>query len=317
MENNERKHNMPPGQRPARAAATRQGGAGAPCGALPAVNYVCECNRAFSAETLHPLVSLIDMSAPSDGSRIKTDCYAVVLKRRAAAGRRYGWSHYDFADATLLFVTPSKDIDLCTADGKMLIFHPDLVRCTPLGMRLRDYTFFRYRQDESLHISRCEERVVERCLTAISDELAWGVDEYSKAIISTSIELLLGYCRRFYARQFITRHCANVDAMAALDAIIDRAFASGTVAAEGLPTAGRLAPRLGMSADYLNDMLRSETGSAVAEYVRLRRIRLAKRMLVAGDRSVDDISFLLGFSSPKCFATIFRKVTGVEPCDYR
>lgn len=280
-------------------------------------NYVCECNRAFNAETLHPLVSLIDMSAPCAESHIKTDCYAVVLKHRDGDGLKYGRRHYDFADSTALFVTPHKEVDLCTSDGKMLIFHPDLVKYTPLGMRLKDYTFFKYRQDEALHMSCCEERVVNRCLGCIGDELDWGVDEYSKTIICNAIELLLNYCRRFYTRQFITRHCANADAIETLDGVIDRCFMSGQAASGGLPTAGQLARSVDMSAEYLNDMLKSETGSNAGEYVQLRRIKLAKRLLMAGDRSVGEISGLLGFCTEKCFATVFKKLTGVTPAEYR
>ena len=143
-------------------------------------NYVCECNRAFNAETLHPLVSLIDMSSPCDGSRMKTDCYAVVFKHNAKDAEKYGRRPYDFTDGTLLFVTPRKAIDLETNDGQMLIFHPSLVSCTPLGARLKEYSFFKYRQDESLHISCCEEKVVRRCLGCIQDELCWASTNTAK-----------------------------------------------------------------------------------------------------------------------------------------
>ena len=279
-------------------------------------NCVCECNRAYNAETLHPLVSLIDTSAPCSGGSVSTDCYAVVFMRGVADGAEYGRKYYDFTDTTVLFLAPRRDIDLRTADGKMLIFHPDLVRCTPLGMALGDCSFFNYRRDEALHLSACEWRVVKRCLGCVGDELGWGVDAHSKAIICTIIELLLNYCRRFYARQFITRHDANIEAIAALDAIIDGAFASGRVASGGLPTASAMAPRLGMSAGYLDDMLRSETGNGVDDYVRLRRMRLAKRMLIAGDKPVSEISRILGFCSEKCFAAVFKKVTGVSPEEY-
>ena len=208
------------------------------------VNCVCQCNRAFHAETLHPLVSLIDMSSPCERGRVKTDCYAVVFRHNAGDGAKYGLRPCDFTDGTLLFVTPSKEIDLATADGKMLVFHPSLTECTPLGLRLKEYSFFKYRQDESLHISCCEEKVIKRCLGCISDELCWGVDDYSKDIISNAIDLLLGYCRRFYRRQFITRHELNADALNALDGAIDGYFKSGRAAICGLPTASRLATRL-------------------------------------------------------------------------
>ena len=280
-------------------------------------NYVCECNRAFNAETLHPLVSLIDMSSPCDRSRMKTDCYAVVFKHRPHDGAKYGRRPYDFSDGTLLFVTPRKTIDLETNDGQMLIFHPSLIKCTPLGVRLKEYSFFKYRQDESLHISCCEEKVVRRCLGCIQDELCWGVDEYSKDIISNTIDLLLGYCRRFYNRQFITRHEANADAIARLDGTIDDYLLSGRAARCGLPTACSLAAGLDMSAEYLNDMLRSETGKTAGEYVQARRMTAAKRLLMAGKMAVSEISDTLGFSSPVCFATVFKKITGCAPEEYK
>ena len=281
------------------------------------VNCVCQCNRAFHAETLHPLVSLIDMSSPCERGRVKTDCYAVVFRHNAGDGAKYGLRPCDFTDGTLLFVTPSKEIDLATADGKMLVFHPSLTECTPLGLRLKEYSFFKYRQDESLHISCCEEKVIKRCLGCISDELCWGVDDYSKDIISNAIDLLLGYCRRFYSRQFITRHELNADALNALDGAIDGYFKSGRAAICGLPTASRLAARLRMSAEYMNDMLKSETGKTTAEYIQLRRMSLAKQLLLGTGMTVGGIAGLLGFSTEGCFATVFRRVTGCTPEEYR
>ena len=281
------------------------------------VNCVCQCNRAFHAETLHPLVSLIDMSSPCERGRVKTDCYAVVFRHNAGDGAKYGLRPCDFTDGTLLFVTPSKEIDLATADGKMLVFHPSLTECTPLGLRLKEYSFFKYRQDESLHISCCEEKVIKRCLGCISDELCWGVDDYSKNIISNAIDLLLGYCRRFYSRQFITRHELNADALNALDGAIDGYFKSGRAAICGLPTASRLAARLRMSAEYMNDMLKSETGKTTAEYIQLRRMSLAKQLLLGTGMTVGGIAGLLGFSTEGCFATVFRRVTGCTPEEYR
>ncbi len=281
------------------------------------VNYVCECNRAFHTETLHPLVSLIDMSSPCERDKIKTDCYAVVFKHNADEAAKYGRQPYDFNDGTLLFITPDKEIDLSTGDGKMLIFHPNLVKCTPLGMRLKEYSFFKYRQDESLHVSTCEQRVIGRCLGCISDELCWGVDEYSKDIISNIIDLLLGYCRRFYNRQFITRHEANVDAIAALDGMADSYLRSGQAATKGLPTTSYFACQLSMSAEYLNDMLKNETGKNLGEYIQLRRMGMAKQLLLGTDMAISAIAETLGFSTEGCFANIFKKITGCTPGEYR
>lgn len=280
-------------------------------------NCVCECNRAFRAETLHPLVSLIDTSAPCDGGHFDADCYAVSFRHRACDSEKYGRKYYDFSDMTVLFTAPHKGFDLATDNGKMLVFQPALAECTPLGAHLNDYTFFKYRPNEALHLSHCEEKVAMRCLDAIGDELCWGVDEYSKGIISNIIDLLLSYCRRFYNRQFITRHNANTDSIAAFDGIADQYLRSGQAATRGLPTRSFFAKQLDMSAEYLDDMLKNETGKTVSEYIQLRRMSIAKQLLMGTGMTTSAIAETLGFSTEGCFATVFKKTTGCTPDEYR
>lgn len=280
-------------------------------------NYVCECNHAFNAETLHPLVTLIDMSVPCERKEIETDCYAIVFKRLSLCEGKFGRTHYDYSDGTLLFITPQKKMRLCTDKGKMLIFHPSLITCTPLGMRLREYTFFKYAPDEALHISSCEGKVIERCLANISAELCWGIDRYTKPIISNSIELLLNYCQRFYTRQFILRHDINVKLIAQADQLIDSHFTQGKAMHEGMPTLSDIADTLKLSPCYLEDMLHHESGSNMSQYIQLRRLSLAKQWLLGTDKTVEDIAETLGYSSRFCFTSIFKKVTGKTPEEYR
>ncbi|WP_298454324.1 helix-turn-helix transcriptional regulator [uncultured Prevotella sp.] len=280
-------------------------------------NYVCECNRMFNNETRHPQVSLIDMSDNSGCHNTATDCYAVILVNDGGNVSDLGRHYYDFSEAAMTFAVPANEIGLMQRGGKMLIFHPDIIRCTPLGMRIKDFSFFKYRPDEALHLSCCELKVIGRCLDGIDCELKWGVDEYSKAIISNSIELLLNYCQRFYTRQFITRHEANAAAIKTVDGIIDGFLRSGKAATQGMLTAGRIAPELKMSAEYLNDMMKRETGKNVSEYIQLRRILTAKELLLSTGMPIGDISSMLGFCAESCFTTVFKKITGCTPYEYR
>ena len=105
-------------------------------------NYVCECNRAFDKETRHPQVSLIDMSGKSSCRNMATDCYAVKVVSDGCTAGKCGQHYYDFSEATITFATPASEIDLRQCGGRMLIFHPDIIRCTPLGMRIKDFSFF-------------------------------------------------------------------------------------------------------------------------------------------------------------------------------
>lgn len=44
---------------------------------------------------------------------------------------------------------------------------------------------------------------------------------------------------------------------------------------------------------------------------------LAKQMLMAHDRTESEIAGLLGFSTEKLFATVFKRITGCTPDEYR
>ena len=52
---------------------------------------------------------------------------------------------------------------------------------------------------------------------------------------------------------------------------------------------------------------------SVERYAILQRIEYAKELLSYGDRSISEIAWELGFSSPAHFSAQFRKETGMSP----
>lgn len=298
-----------------------------------AKNYVCECSRTFNSETQHPQVCLIDTSQPCADRELCTDCYAVSLQQDCSCQPRYGRLQCDFTDAVMLFSRPGDELTLHTAHGRMLVFHPDMARCTPLDQLLRDCTFFNYTQDEALHLSCAELHMVDLCLDCVSRELQRGVDDYSQDILCAAIELLLNQCRRLYHRQFITRHEDSASIIADLTAYLDDCFMSShlltsprrgtrmSIRQTSLPPLGEVRRGLlgwgGFSPSYLNDMLQVETGHTTADYIQLRRLHAAKLLLMDIDRSIAAIAKALGFCSTNCFATTFKKLTGCTPQEYR
>ena len=168
----------------------------------------------MGSKTLHPLVSVIDLSKAdlSSHTDFKFGFYTILLSECKCEAYRYGHQYYDFSDGTLLCLTPGESISMKDSDntrpskGWILAFHPDLICGTALGANIRDYTFFSYRPEEALHVSLREKQVILELLDKINQELQRCIDCYSQKIISKYIELLLDYCERFYERQFITRN---------------------------------------------------------------------------------------------------------------
>lgn len=260
------------------------------------------CNRLMNEKTLHPLISVIDLSKQTQNVSFKVDSYAVVLRHYPAGSTPEGRQGCDFTEATLYFHAPDKPIDLSAhpvsgAGGRMLIFHPSLFCGLPLAKELRYFTYFKYKTTEALHLSACELRTVERCLDHIESELEWGVDRFSASLLSELIATLLRYCQRYYERQFVLRHESSLPLLQAVTRQIDHYILSGSIPKAGQPCACHFAKRQGWSSAYLNDFLKHETGSDFVEYFRLRRVELARQMRLERTHKDAYIAHLLGFGS--------------------
>jgi AraC-like DNA-binding protein len=60
-----------------------------------------------------------------------------------------------------------------------------------------------------------------------------------------------------------------------------------------------------------------ETGFTPGDYVRRRRIELAKNRLRAGQASITTLAAELGFNSSQHFATVFKSMEGMKPSEFR
>ena len=76
-------------------------------------------------------------------------------------------------------------------DGYLLMFHPDLLRNTPLGRIMREYSFFSYETNEALHLSVEERQIIMDCFHKIQYELNHPIHRHSKNLITDSIKTFL------------------------------------------------------------------------------------------------------------------------------
>lgn len=93
--------------------------------------------------TLHPLVNVIDFSQCPVAEHIRfcLGFYAVFLKDVRCGDMSYGRLTYDYQEGTLVFIAPGQCVGFDNRGVKFqpkgwgLLFHPDLLRGTPLGAR--------------------------------------------------------------------------------------------------------------------------------------------------------------------------------------
>jgi AraC-like DNA-binding protein len=276
-------------------------------------------------ETLHPLVSVIDFSKAKErtGNKMNFGIYCIFLKEVVCGDLKYGRHYYDYQEGTLVFIAPGQFIDvenktdLYQPIGNALVFHPDLIRGTPLAGRMNDYTFFNYNTNEALHLSAKEQHLVLDLFSKINDELQHSVDKHSKTLIASSIELFLNYCKRFYDRQFITREDVNKGILERFENLLNGYFSSDNPTEIGLPSVAYCADELNLSANYFGDLIRKETGKSAQEYIQAKIIDVAKDKLFNSDKTINEIAYELGFKYPQHFSRMFKKAAGTSPSEYR
>jgi AraC family transcriptional regulator, transcriptional activator of pobA len=73
---------------------------------------VTQYNTFNRNETLHPLVSVVDLSkaAPRQLRRMSYGFYVVFLKEIKCGDLKYGISNYDYEEGTLVFLAPGQVI---------------------------------------------------------------------------------------------------------------------------------------------------------------------------------------------------------------
>jgi AraC family transcriptional regulator, transcriptional activator of pobA len=275
-------------------------------------------------KTLHPLVSVVDLSkaAPRQLRRMSYGFYVVFLKEIKCGDLKYGISTYDYEEGTLVFLAPGQVIgsdgeDYYQPQGLALVFHPDFIHGSSLGRHMNDYSFFSYTTSEALHLSDREKQIILDCFSKIRFELEYGVDKHSKRLIVTNIELFLNYCVRFYDRQFITRDNANKGILEKFETLLNDFFASDKPQEVGLPSVSYCAGELNLSANYFGDLIKKESGKTANEYIHLKLIDAAKAKIFDPNKSVSEIAYELGFKYPQHFTRLFKQHVGVTPQEFR
>lgn len=287
---------------------------------------VDQYNKLYGLETLHPLVSVIDLTKSTEivnHIQMNYGLYALFLKCGKQCEIKYGRKIYDYQNGTIVCFAPGQAVEISMEEEEVkphvygILFHPDLIRGTSLGRTIDNYSYFSYSSYEALHLSERERALIMDCFKKIQDELEHSIDNHSRQLIVTNIELLLGYCMRFYERQFITRSIPNQDILAKFEKLVTEYFKNGLAKENGLPTVKYFANKIHLSPNYFGDLIKRESGKSAQEYIQLKLMDFAKELISSTSLTMSEISYELGFQYPQHFGRLFKKQIGITPNEYR
>jgi AraC-like DNA-binding protein len=289
------------------------------------LNSVTEYNQLRGVKTLHPLVTMLDLSkaVPMPAQNFHFGLYAIYLKELECGELFYGRSKYDYQEGTLVFIAPGQVLGIqpkvktFQPKGWALLFDPEFIRGTSLGRIIKDYNFFSYDVNEALHISDNERNIIVDCFKKIQFELECGIDKHSRTLISSNIELFLNYCQRFYDRQFITRENTNKGLLEKFENLLLAYFNSDLLLKNGIPTVSYCAKELNLSSNYFGDLIKKESGVSALDYIQTAIINRAKDKMLESNKSVSEVAYELGFRYSQHFTRLFKLKVGVPPTQYK
>lgn len=275
----------------------------------------------------HPLISIIDVAEMEIaekyvGTKFTTSLYTIGCKDKTC-GLQYGRNVYDFDEGVLYFTAPDQMQSVANAQKKnevqgwILSFHPDLIRNTSLGKTIDSYHFFEYNVYEALHLSDTEQKTITDLVHLIQEEITERIDNHSQEVISSYLELLLNLSRRYYERQFNTRSAKNSDVVSQFLSLLKAYYESGMLREQGMPSIEYFSEKILLSANYLSDLLKKETGYSAKDQINNYIIEKAKTLLLSDADSISGIAYDLGFNYPHYFSRMFKSKTGMTPQEYR
>ncbi|TDO21636.1 helix-turn-helix domain-containing protein [Pedobacter duraquae] len=267
----------------------------------------------------HPLFSIYQCNhACSIGDReFTSDFYMIGFKKLIAGVILYGRTQYDHQSGSMMFFKPRQIIEMknleMDEDGFLMFIHEDYLNGHNLYNDIKKYHYFDYETNEALHLSPGEEKTTWDLYHKIETEYQNNQDEYSRELILANVDTMLKYSQRFYKRQFINRGELSGKTVTKFNEELNKYVAAGMLDVKGLPSVHDIADRLNISAGYLTDVLKQESGKTALEHIHIYLISEAKNKLMGEDKSVSEIAYALGFENLSYFSRLFKKEVGVSP----
>lgn len=231
--------------------------------------------------------------------------YAVYWIHQGSGIHVIDFEEYEIKPNRIFFVKPEQ-IHFLHNDTMMeysaLQFTEEFMSCSDTGY-----------QTEEREIAVChdltleEQERMEILFKQISAEAVSGL-EYSTALIQSEINTLLLDLERIGLDK--RRYTALPDLLLKYRMLVEKQY-----------TATRLvqkyAGQLGVSANYLNVLVRKYLGKSALNLINERVILEIKRRLLRTEKGVSEIAYDLGFDELSYFSRFFKRHTGTTPIAFR
>ena len=174
-------------------------------------------------------------------------------------------------------------------------------------------TYLDYGQHDALYLT--DDEVEE--VTAVFQLMMkyYESDKRNFGVLLSYVNVLVSLVEAFYKRQFSTdpkqyNHIVTHFQQSLID------YYNQPVSQ--LPNVQYFADKLGLTANYLGDIVKHFTQKSALENIHDYMIKRAKELLVENQKlNTTEVAYELGFEYPNYFSKFFKKQVGLSPKEYR
>ena len=241
------------------------------------------------------------------------DYYTVILTRKANGKHFVDFQEYDFLGNQLYFIAPGQVHQIIENEqsfGYVIVFSVDFLveNNIPIDFIENLRLFNIFEKNPPLQLNEQELSNLERYFEEIFQIFHHTEMEYKDEALGSLLKLMLISCNNICSLPKREKNDKN-SILSNFKVLINQFFKKWHTTTE-------YANELIISSDYLNRIVKAQTGKTAKEHIQSRIIVEAKRLLYFSEMSTKEIGFELGFSEPANFSSFFKSHVGLSPSKF-
>jgi AraC family transcriptional activator of pobA len=233
-----------------------------------------------------------------------------------------GLHRYEMGPNEIAFLHPDEIMSWQTTSketgGHFCLIHPEYfgLEADHVLQLLRQYPSFE--TDKAvIQLTKEQSGHINSYFETMHREDRGGSDDKKQAIL-LNLQLLLLECQRAGKNHVRTAVTEGYGYIYRFLSLLESAFqVQERDAYVKLKTASEFADQLHVHPNYLNTLVKNQTGKTLREHIQDRLLHEAKTLLVQTNWGINEISDGLGFSGQAAFTSFFKKKTQISPSEFR
>jgi AraC-like DNA-binding protein len=252
----------------------------------------------------------------------RSDTFSASLLIEGAAKYKIGLKEYTMQEGSFYFMSPQHLRYYKKTKpwkGFVFLFSTEFMRQFSKASIYRMFPFFQIDANVQLQLNAEQVRQLNDLLTQLL-QMYQSHEKDKMQLIYHYLSLVLLWSKKWHREQHqatATNEQKDSISKSFYDLVEKHFFDIATQKAEAIYTVADFAQHLNMSANYLSNTLKKETGKTASQIIKERTILEAKSLLKSTELTVSEVAYFLKFQDSSYFSKYFKSATKLSPTEFR